>query len=199
MDSPEFLQALLRHRNGAPVIVGAGRRGRELRTIAGDDPLVLYSMDMPYATPICVGLARTLGDTKVVALEGDGNVLAGLCEFSTIGRYQPANLVVVVCDNESYASFGTGAVTTATSAGIDLAGVARACGIANAHTVRDLGEAENALRRAFNEPGPWVIVAKVANTGDTDARFWISPPDVVENGFTFQRALRAVRSGQAAN
>ena len=68
-----------------------------------------------------------------------------------------------------------------------------------ARTVRDLVEAEEMLRRAFSEPGPWVIVAKVANTGDTDARFWINPPDVVENGFTFQRALRSARASRAAN
>ncbi len=198
MDSPDFLEVLSRHRDGAPVVVGAGRRGRELRTIVGDDPLVLYSMDLPYATPICLGLARAMPDTRIVALEGDGNVLAGLCELSTIGRYQPANLVVVVCDNESYGSFGVGAVRTATSAGVDLAGVAHACGIAQAHTVRDLEEAEALLRRAFREPGPWVIVAKVANLGDSDARFWINPPDIVENGFAFQQALGAARAGRPA-
>jgi thiamine pyrophosphate-dependent acetolactate synthase large subunit-like protein len=127
----------------------------------------------------------------VVALEGDGTVVAGLCELTTIGRYQPENLVVVIVDNESYGSFGSGAVTTATSAGVDLAGVARSCGIANAVTVRDLDEAEIALRRAFSEPGPWVIVAKVANRGDADDRFQFHPPEVVENTFTFRQALRA--------
>jgi TPP-dependent trihydroxycyclohexane-1,2-dione (THcHDO) dehydratase len=191
MDSPDFLELLARYRNGAPVVVGAGRRGRELRTIVGDDPLVLYSMDMPYATPICLGLARAAAGERIVALEGDGNVVAGLCEFTTIGRYQPRNLVVVICDNESYGSFGSGAVLSATSAGVDLASVARACGIANACTVRELAEAEQALQRAFSEPGPWVIVAKVVNRGDTDARFWVNPPDVVDNGFTFRQALRA--------
>jgi thiamine pyrophosphate-dependent acetolactate synthase large subunit-like protein len=197
MDSAEVVELLNRYRADAPVIVGAGSRGRELRTFAGDDPLVLYSMDMPYATPMCVGLARALPNRRVVALEGDGNMLAGLCELTTVGRYQPENLVVVVVDNESYGSFGAGTVTTATSAGVDLEGVARSCGIANACTVRDPAEADEALRRAFAEPGPWVIVAKVVNRGDTDARFWINPPDVVENAFTFRQALRAQGIGGA--
>src|SRR3954453_13000635 len=197
MDSPDFLEVLARHRNGAPVIVGAGRRGRELRTIVGEDPLVLYSMDMPYATPFCVGLAKAKPHTRVVALEGDGNVVAGLGELTTIGRYLPPNLIVVICDNESYGSFGVGAVATATSAGVDLAGVARSCGIVNSLLVTSLDEAEVALGRAFTEPGPWVIVAKVANHGDTDARFWISPPDIVENSFTFRQALRSLNGGAA--
>ncbi|HEY7065111.1 MAG TPA: thiamine pyrophosphate-dependent enzyme [Chloroflexota bacterium] len=191
MESPDLLEVLERYRGSSPMVVAAGRRGREMRTIAGDDPLVLYNMDMPYATPVCLGLARTRPDTKVVALEGDGNVLAGLGGLSTIGRYQPDNLIVLVVDNESYGSFGTGAVTTATSAGVDLEVVARGCGIANACTVRDLTAAEDALQRAFSTPGPWVIVAKVANLGDSDARFWINPPDIVENAFSFEQALRA--------
>ncbi len=190
MESPDLLEVLERYRGSAPMVVAAGRRGREMRTIAGDDPLVLYNMDMPYATPVCLGLARSRPDTKVVALEGDGNVLAGLGGLSTIGRYQPENLIVLVVDNESYGSFGTGAVTTATSAGVDLEVVARGCGIANACTVRDLAAAEEALQRAFSTPGPWVIVAKVANLGDSDARFWINPPDIVENAFSFEQALR---------
>ena len=191
MESPDLLAVLHRYRGSAPMVVAAGRRGREMVTIAGDDPLVLYNMDMPYATPVCLGMARTMRDVKVVALEGDGNVLAGLGGLSTVGRYQPDNLIVLIVDNESYGSFGAGAVTTATSAGVDLEVVARGCGIANSCTVRDLPEAEDALRRAFSEPGPWVIVAKVANLGDSDARFWISPPDILENAFTFEQALRA--------
>ncbi len=195
MDSPGFLELLNRYRGDAAVVVAAGRRGRELRTIAGDDPLVLYNMDMPYATPVCLGLARALPTRRVVALEGDGNVLAGLGGLTTIGRYQPPNLIVAICDNEAYGSFGTGAVGTATSAGTDLESVARGCGIAHACTVRDLAAAETALRRAFAEPGPWVIVAKVANVGDTDSRFWVNPPDIVENGFAFNQALRALQRG----
>lgn len=197
MESPDFLQVLEEQRGDAPMVVAAGRRGREMRTLAGDDPLVLYNMDMPYATPFCLGLARTLPQRRVVALEGDGNILAGLGGFSTIGRYQPDNLVVVVVDNESYGSFGSGSVATATSAGVDLETVARGCGIKNACTVRDLEAAREALRRAFSEPGPWVVVAKVANRGDSDSRFWINPPDILENSFTFEQALRSI-GGSAA-
>jgi TPP-dependent indolepyruvate ferredoxin oxidoreductase alpha subunit len=199
MESPDFLEVVERHRGSAPMVVAAGRRGREMRTIAGDDPLVLYNMDMPYATAVCLGLAQSRPDTKVVALEGDGNVLAGLGGLSTIGRYQPENLIVVIVDNEAYGSFGNGAVATATSAGVDLEAVARGCGIAAACTVRDLDEADLALRRAFTQPGPAVIVAKVANLGDSDARFWINPPDIVENAWSFEQALRTSHTGTAAS
>ena len=88
MDSPDLLDVIERYRGGVPMVVAAGRRGREMRTIA-DDPKVLYNMDMPYAMPVCLGMARAMPGTKVVALEGDGNVLAGMGGLSTIGRYQP--------------------------------------------------------------------------------------------------------------
>ena len=190
MDAPTFLEILQKHRGTAPMVVAAGRRGREMCTIAGNDPFAFYNMDMPYTTPICLGLARAMPDRRIVALEGDGNVLAGMGGLSTVGRYQPENLVVVIMDNESYASFGTGAVTSATGAGTDLEVVARGCGIRNACTVRDEAAADAALARAFDEPGPWVIVVKVLNEGDTDPRFWIYPPDIIDNGFIFERALR---------
>src|SRR5688500_6029604 len=149
MDSPSFLELLERYRGGAPMVVAAGRRGREMCTLAGDDPRVLYNMDMPYTTPVCLGLARAMPNERVVALEGDGNVLAGMGGLSTVGRYQPENLVVVIVDNESYGSFGSGSVTSATSAGTDLAVVARGCGIQNACTVSELADAEQMLERAF--------------------------------------------------
>jgi thiamine pyrophosphate-dependent acetolactate synthase large subunit-like protein len=148
--------------------------------------------------PVCLGMARAMPGTKVVALEGDGNVLAGMGGLSTIGRYQPDNLIVVIVDNEAYGSFGAGAVTTATSAGTDLETIARGCGIANTCTIRELAEAEDTLRRAFSEAGPWVIVAKVTNHGDADSRFWINPPDIVENAWSFEQALKAHGASAAA-
>jgi TPP-dependent indolepyruvate ferredoxin oxidoreductase alpha subunit len=192
MDSPDFLQLLNKYRDGAPTVISAGQRSRQFLTMVGDDPLVMCSMDFPYATPICLGLAQASGLKRVVALDGDGNMVAGLCGLTTIARYQPENLVVVICDNESFGSFQTGSIHTATGTGVDLASVARSCGIVNACTVRDLDEADDALRRAFSEPGPWVIVAKVRNVGDTDSRFWTYQLDIVENGFGFKKALRSV-------
>ena len=85
-------------------------------------------MDMGYATAICLGLALAVPTERVVALEGDGSALAGLGVLSTIGRYAPPNLVVVVFHNGVYASCGDGRVPTAAAATTDLAAVARAWG-----------------------------------------------------------------------
>ena len=50
----------------------------------------------------------------------------GLGALATIGVQKPANLTVVVIDNERYGE--TGMQHTHTAQGVDLAGVARACG-----------------------------------------------------------------------
>jgi thiamine pyrophosphate-dependent acetolactate synthase large subunit-like protein len=85
-----------------------------------------------------------------------------LGSLATIGWERPANLVLIVWDNESYAT--TGGQDTATKHGADLAAAARAMGIAGTLTTTTPAELEQALTRAGRGPGPWVIVAKVAES-----------------------------------
>jgi thiamine pyrophosphate-dependent acetolactate synthase large subunit-like protein len=63
----------------------------------------------------------------------------GLGSLATIGIQQPRNLAVIVFDNGAYGE--TGMQPSHTQGGVDLIGVARACGIATCLDVRD----ENAL------------------------------------------------------
>ena len=161
MKRPDFLELFAQHRRGAPTILGPGLAGRELFTIEGDDPTVLYNMDMPYATPICLGIAMASELPKVVALEGDGSLLAGVPGLGTVGRYQPRNLAVIVLDNEAYGSFGLGEMASATSVGVDLERLGRACGIASTATVRTLREADATLACAMRVNRPSVCSARL--------------------------------------
>ena len=61
-------------------------------------------------------------------------MLMQLGALATIGVQQPRNLSIVVLDNECYGE--TGRQRTHTASGVDLAGVARACGIENASVAR---------------------------------------------------------------
>jgi sulfopyruvate decarboxylase subunit beta len=189
MKRPDFIEVFARHRGDTPTITGPGLMTRELFAVTGDDPTILYNMEMPYATPMCLGLAMARPKQRFVALEGDGSLIMALGVLTTIARYKPANLTVMVLDNESFSTFGAGMVS-ATATGVDLAAVSRGCGLGQTIGVTTLQEAEAAMPKVLHEPGPWVVIAKVDAQGEQDPRFARNSPDVTEQSLDFSRMLR---------
>jgi sulfopyruvate decarboxylase subunit beta len=189
----ECVEAFARQRGDAVAIVSPGYTAHEL-ACAGHTDVTLYNMEMGYAAPMCLGLALARPERRVVALEGDGSLLMGLPVLTTIARYAPANLSVIVFDNGQYLTTGRGEVLTATRAGgADLAGLGCAAGLAAEHVLApsDVAEFESAVARALSEPGPWLIVARVdtSDRGDPRARGDF-PTDLVEQTVLFQLSLR---------
>jgi thiamine pyrophosphate-dependent acetolactate synthase large subunit-like protein len=202
----EFCQALLRHCGDAAVVLSAGNASYDLFALSPPGP-VLYQMELGYAAAVAVGVA--LGDPghHVVAVEGDGSMIAALATLSTIAQAGPPNLVVAVTDNGSYSAIQDpdyGPFPTATRDHVDLEGAARSCGITRTRTVREPAEADEAMAAAFEAPGPWFIVAKLAPSGtqvlepdDPRCRDQHHLPDVFDNALAFAGAvrLRARRDG----
>ncbi len=87
------------------------------------------------AAMIGLGLALAKPKLKVAVITGDGEMLMGMGALATVGVQQPANLAVIVFDNRHYGE--TGMQPSHTDNGVDLVGVARACGIAQAYDVQD--------------------------------------------------------------
>jgi sulfopyruvate decarboxylase subunit beta len=189
MKRPDFIEVFARHRGDIPTITGPGLMTRELFAVTGDDPTILYNMEMPYATPMCLGLALARPKQRFVALEGDGSLIMALGVLTTIARYKPANLTVIVLDNESFSTFGASMVS-ATATGTDLAAVSRGCGLDQTIGVSTLEEAEAAMRKVMHEPGPWIVIAKVEAQSQQDPRFARNSPDVTEQSMDFTRMLR---------
>jgi thiamine pyrophosphate-dependent acetolactate synthase large subunit-like protein len=161
-----------------------------------DEPLTIYNMDMPYATPMALGMALGWPERKVMAIEGDGSLLAGPGVLTTVARYQPKNLLIFVFDNGAYLTTGSGKAPTATAFGTDIEQLGRAAGMKKTVTVRDIGPAKDAIQKAISEPGPWLIVAKV-DKQDRPARGPQSlPMYVYEAGITFQRAALKEKAGK---
>ena len=154
MQRADLVSLFAELRTGEPVIVGPGTTSGALYQVDHRAPTI-YNMDMGYATAICLGLALAVPTERVVALEGDGSALAGLGVLSTIGRYAPPNLVVVVFHNGVYASCGDGLVPTAAAATTDLAAVAPACGIRpqNVVAVRDARRGAQGSQRRTDRAG----------------------------------------------
>jgi sulfopyruvate decarboxylase subunit beta len=80
---------------------------------------------------IALGMALSLPQRQVIALDGDGSLLMNLCSLPTIARMQPKNLLHIVVDNEVYEA--SGSKKTATATGTDLVGIGRAAGIRRAY------------------------------------------------------------------
>ena len=151
-----FVAALLAQRGNALVVPGLGSPTWDC-SAAGDSPEYLYSWGgMGLAVPTALGLALARPERRVLALTGDGEMLMGIGSLATIGVQQPPNLTLVVIDNERYGE--TGMQETHTAHGVDLAGVARACGFKYSKTTSSL----KTLRSIIHEgAGPNFAVVKV--------------------------------------
>ena len=131
---------------------------------------------------IALGMALGLPHRKIIALDGDGSLLMNLCSLPTIARMKPKNLIHIVFDNEVYEA--SGSKKTATGAGADLVGLARAAGIGNAHWANSLEEFEKVIRSAVSENELCFIGAKTS-TDRVDVPPY--PIDEVENKYRFIR------------
>jgi thiamine pyrophosphate-dependent acetolactate synthase large subunit-like protein len=127
------VKELLRDRKNLLVVAGLGSTAWDI-TAAGDSPLSFPTWGaMGQAAMIGLGLALAQPRRRVLVVTGDGEMLMGLGALATIGVQRPANLCVVVIDNERYGE--TGMQTTHTAHDVDLAAVARACGFKQAKIV----------------------------------------------------------------
>jgi thiamine pyrophosphate-dependent acetolactate synthase large subunit-like protein len=170
----EATRVVLDAAGNAPIVASLGHPAYDL-FVAGDRPQNFYTWgSMGVASSIGLGLALARPDARVFVLDGDGSLLMNLGSLATIGLLQPSNLVLVVMDNEEYAT--TGGQRTPTAHGADLEAAARALRITAAATVRTEADLRAALAgpgtpdvgRPFKgRLGPICIVAKVTESAPT--------------------------------
>ncbi|HEV8344217.1 MAG TPA: thiamine pyrophosphate-dependent enzyme [Candidatus Binatia bacterium] len=196
MNRIEVLRYIATLRNGDPMIISPGLANYTIGD-GTDEPLTLYNMDMPYTTPMALGMALGWPERRVISVEGDGSLLAGPGVLTTVARYQPKNLVIFVFDNGAYLTTGSGKAPTATAFGTDIEQLARAAGMKNTRTVADIDSAKGAVRTAFTEPGPWLVVAKVDKQDRPAERIRSAlPMHVYEAGLVFYRAASQERAAK---
>ena len=129
-------------------------------TAAGDDARnFCFIGAMGQAGPFALGLALSQPDKRVVLMTGDGEILMGLGVLATIANQAPANLAVLVMDNESYVE--TGGQPTATAGPTDLEAVAKGAGIATTASITQEDQFDELRRLAFDAPGPVFVNVKV--------------------------------------
>jgi len=173
-----------------PVIASLGHAAYDLFA-SGDRPANFYMWgSMGLASSVGLGLALAKPDLRVFVLDGDGSLLMNLGSLATIGWTRPANLVLVVWDNEQCAT--TGGQDTATGHGADLEAAARAMGISATATVRTTEAFEAVMRQTAATPGPWIVVAKVVESVPT-----VRPP--LDSVWIKQRFMQAIGCAEAGS
>ena len=155
----EVAETLLAGRGDLLVVAGLGSTAWDV-SAAGDHPLnfPLWGA-MGGAAMIGLGLALARPERRVLVITGDGEQLMALGSLATVAVQRPANLALVVFDNERYGE--TGMQATHTAHGVDLAGIAAAAGFPVAGTVRAQDELEAARPVIRAAAGPIFYAIKV--------------------------------------
>jgi len=142
---------------------------------------------MGCALGVGMGLALALPHRKVIVLDSDGSVLLSLFNLPTLGNLQPRNLVVFVFDNGVYSGSRI-SYPTATSGNTDLESMAKAAGIKNAVTLREVEAFKDKGLAALGRDELAFFVCKVE---ESLLHREISRPtvDLAENKYRFARYL----------
>jgi thiamine pyrophosphate-dependent acetolactate synthase large subunit-like protein len=160
LDRRQVVRDLLAERGELLLVAGLGGTNWDV-TNAGDHPLNFHLWGaMGSAAMIGLGLALARPERRVLVITGDGEMLMGLGALATIAVQAPSNLSLVVIDNELYGE--TGRQPTHTAHGADLAGIARAAGIAESETITQTAGVHALKARIMQSPGPRFACIKVA-------------------------------------
>jgi thiamine pyrophosphate-dependent acetolactate synthase large subunit-like protein len=138
LERRSVVSGLLTERKDAIVVGGLGASTYDIAA-AGDHDRNFYLWGaMGGAVMIGLGIALSQPDVPVVVITGDGEMLMGMGSLATVALQKPGNLTIVVLDNEVYGE--TGGQASHTAATVDLVGVARSCGIADARDIATMAE-----------------------------------------------------------
>jgi thiamine pyrophosphate-dependent acetolactate synthase large subunit-like protein len=181
LDRRELVRALLADR-GAPAWD---------ITAVGDHPcnFPLWG-GMGGAAMIGLGLALAQPARPVLVITGDGEMLMGVGSLASIAQQAPANLAIVVQDNEHYGE--TGMQQTATAHGTDLVTMAEGAGIRATMRVTAPEEVPALVAATRAMAGPFFAVAKV----DAANLPLVLPP---REGAILQARMREALLGPAAH
>ena len=159
-DRREVVARLLRDRGDLIVVSSLGSATYDVAA-AGDNDRNFYLWGaMGGAIPLALGLALAQPEFPIVVFVGDGEALMGMGSFATVALQRPANLSIIILDNESFGE--TGGQLSHTASGADLAAIARGCGVADSFIVAN-GSKLDALAERINAVGfaPTVAVLKI--------------------------------------
>ena len=182
LDRREVAAILLRDPGDLLVVTGLGSTTYDAGA-AGDRPQNFYLWGaMGGAVMVGLGLALAQPRRRVVVLTGDGEMLMGMGSLATAAVQRPGNLSIAVFDNGRYGE--TGSQSSHTGLGVDLAGVAAACGWKETSIASTLDEVE-AIRLRLREHALFAVI----RISDRETPRYLPPRDGACLVQRFRRAL----------
>jgi len=190
IDRRSAVAELLAARHGALVVTGLGSPSYDVHAHA-DTPDNYYLWGaMGGAALVGLGLAQAQPKRRVMVITGDGEQLMAMGALATIAVARPANLDIIVLDNQHYGE--TGMQETATKHGVDIVAMARGAGFQRTMFVTKPEEVP-ALKAAIHAgEGPFFAVAKI----DAASKKLILPP---RDGAIIQARMREAILGPQAH
>ena len=176
------------------VVVTTMGAAREWLALGPSHPLdvVFVPSAMGHATSLGLGIALARPDHRVIVLNGDGSMLMNLGSLVTITAEQPANLVLVVCDNGAYEVTGA-QPTPGTAAGrarkdsLDWVALARAAGFTSVFHFSALDAWREGMPGALAAEGP--VFVHLATEADPAAGGPRSPGPAADRARALRGAL----------
>jgi len=178
----ELTAALLARREGALVVPGLGSPTWDCFAAGGSDDYLYSWGGMGLAVPTALGLALARPKRRVLCMTGDGEIMMGIGALAVVASQAPANLGILVLDNEHFGE--TGRQPGLTGLGTDLCGIARGAGIGRTLDVTAMDQFDALAELMFRTPGPTFAVAKIALTDEP----WALPE---KDGAVIARRFRA--------
>ena len=139
---------------------------------------------MGLALPLALGLAIAQPKRPVIVVEGDGGLLMHMGSLVTVGAVNPTNLTVLIIQNGVHAASGGQALT---NAGLDLAQLARASGIALSENIAKPEALADKMRASTARNGAECLV--LATEPDLDV---VRPPAAFDPVVTKHRLQAAI-------
>jgi len=160
MDRRAAVAKLLDARGDALVVTGLGSPTYDVHAHYDSEANYYLWGAMGGAALVGLGLAQAQPERRVMVITGDGEMLMALGALATIAVARPANLDILVLDNQRYGE--TGMQASHTGLGLDLAACAAAAGFAAARSLTRLDEVD-ALCAELRRPaqGPRLFVLKI--------------------------------------
>jgi thiamine pyrophosphate-dependent acetolactate synthase large subunit-like protein len=184
LDRRYVVRELLKDRRDAAVVTGLGSPTYDVAAVSPSERNYYLWGAMGGAAMMGLGIALAKPDLHVIVVTGDGEALMGMGALATIGVIKPANLSILVLDNEHYGE--TGMQQSHLGMGVDLCAVAASCGLTHACTVTTEAELQSAARNFHQTGAPKFVLVKVSLK--TSPRV-MPTRDGVENKITFRQAL----------